>query len=118
MSTDILFDTTGRRLTDKSVTKYGSIQNRFEKAATKSIPKNDNSSGEAQGSASEGTKSSLTQSLNRKIDYNIQLESNEVIIQVLDGETGEIIREIPQHDFIRLVDRTSELKNNVLDEIA
>ena len=105
-------------MTDKSVTKYGSIQNRFEKAATKSIPKNDNSSGEAQGSASEGTKSGLTRSLNRKIDYHIKLESNEIIIQVRDGETGEVIRQIPQEDFVRLVDRISEFNKNILNETA
>ena len=118
MSAEILFDTTKRRLTDKSVIKYGSIQSGFEKAATKSIPKNENNSGEAQGSALGGTKSSLTRSLNRKIDYHIQLESNEIIIQVRDGETGKIIRQIPQEDFVRLVDRISEFNKNILDETA
>ena len=118
MSAEILFDTTERRLTDKSVTKYGSIQKEFEKAETKSIPKYENSSGEAQGSASEGTKSSLTRSLNRKIDYHIKLESNEIIIQVRDGETGEVIRQIPQEDFVRLVDRISEFNKNILNETA
>ena len=116
MSAEILFDTTGRRLTDKSVTKHKSIKIGFKKAAAETVLKNGNGPVEAQGSADQRTKSSLTQSLNRKIDYSIQQESNEIIIKVLDGETGEVIREIPQQDFVRLVDRPPDIKKNILDE--
>ena len=118
MSTEILFDTTRRRLTDKSVVKPRSTQIEFEKVGAGTILKNENDPTEAQGSASEEAKSSLTRSLNRKIDYHIQLESNEIIIQVRDGETGEVIRQIPQEDFVRLVDRISEFNKNILDETA
>ena len=118
MSTEILFDTTGRRLTNKSVTKQKSMKVGFDKTADETVLKNENSFFEAQGSAPEKTKSSLTQSLNRKINYHLQLESNEIIIQVLNGETGEVIREIPQQDFIRLVDRVSEFSRNMINEVA
>ena len=118
MSAQILFDTTGRRLTDKSVTKYKSMQIGFEKAGAETITKNENDPTEAQGSTSEETKSSLTRSLNRKIDYSIQQENNEIIIQVLDGETGEVIREISQQEFVRLVDKTHGFNKNILDETA
>ena len=118
MSTEILFNTTGRRLTDKSVTKHESMQVGFKKTGASKIQNNDNDPAEAQGSASEVVKSSLTRSLNRKIDYSIQQDSNEIIIQVLDGETGEVIREIPQQDFIQLVDRISEFNKSILDETA
>ena len=116
MSAEILFDTTGRRLTDKSVTKYKSMQIGFEKTGAETIAKNDDNPAKAQGSASEETKSSLARSLNRKIDYSIQQENNEIIIQVLDGETGEVIREISQQEFVRLVDRTHGFNKNILDE--
>ena len=118
MSTEILFDTTGRRLTDKSVIKHKSTKVGFEKTRAGSIPKNENGLAETQGGVLEETKSSLAQSLNRKIDFHIQLESNEIIIQVRDGETGEVIRQIPQEDFVRLVDRISEFNKNILDETA
>ena len=118
MLAEILFDTTGRRLTDKSVVKPKSTQIGFEKAEAETITKNENDPTEAQGSASEETKSSLARSLNRKIDYSIQQENNEIIIQVLDGETGEVIREISQQEFVRLVDRISEFNKNILDETA
>jgi len=118
MSIEILFDTTGRRLTDKSIIKHKSMKIGFEKSGAKVILENENTHAEAQGSASGEAKSSLTRSLNRKIDYNIQQENNEVIIQVRDGETGEVIRQIPQEDFVRLVDRISEFNKNILDETA
>jgi len=118
MSAEILFDTTGRRLTDKSVTKHKSMQIGFEKAEAETISKNDDTPAKAQGSASEETKSSLARSLNRKIDYSIQQENNEIVIQVLDGETGEVIREISQQEFVRLVDKTHGFNKNILDETA
>ena len=118
MSTEILFDTTERRLINKSAICNKSMINGLEKMETETPPKNENLLTESQGSVQEEIDSSLTQSLNRKIDYHIQLESNEIVIQVLDGETGEVIREIPQQDFIRLVDRVSEFHKTMLDEIA
>ena len=118
MSTEVLFYTAEHRLTNKSVTKQKSMKVGFDKTADETVLKNENSFFEAQGSAPEKTKSSLTQSLNRKINYQIQLESNEIIIQVLNGETGEVIREIPQQDFIRLVDRVSEFSRNMISEVA
>ena len=118
MSTEILFDTTGRRLTNKSDTKSSSMKMESTEVITGNTHKIEVESDEVQGSTSGKIEGNFTQSLNRKIDYNIHYESNEIVIQVLDGETGEVIREIPQQDFIRLIDRTSELKNNVLDEVV
>ena len=118
MSTEILFDTTGRRLTNKSDTKSRSMKMELAESITGNTQENKASSDEIQGSTSEKIKDSFTQSLNRKIDYSIHYESNEIVIQVLDGETGEVIREISQQDFIQLVDRTSEIKKNVLDEVV
>ena len=90
----------------------------FEKTGTRTIPKDENNPTGAKGGVPEGTKSSLTRSLNRKIDYQIHQDSNEIIIQVLDGETGEVIREIPQQDFVRLVNQISEFNKSILDETA
>ena len=118
MSAEILFETTGRQWTDKSVIKHNSMQIGFKKGGAISIPKDKTALPEAQRSFSEETKRSLTRSLNRKIDYNIQQEGNAVIIRVLDGETGEVIRQIPQEEFVRLVDRISEFNKNILDETA
>ena len=72
--------------------------------------------GGRQESVSNKSEDSLSKSLNRKIVYHIKQESNEIVIQVLDGETGEVIREIPQQDFVRLVDRSSNINKHLLDE--
>ena len=118
MSTQVSFDTTGRRLTDKSVIKPESEKSGFEKAGTEIITKSGDSSAEISESTTTETKSSLTKSLNRKIDYHIQQENNEVVIKIRDGETGEIIRQIPQEEFVRLMDRISEFNKNILNEVV
>ena len=118
MSTEILFDTTGRRLTNKSDIKSKSMKMESTEVITGNTHKIEVESEEVQGSTSGKIEGNFTQSLNRKIDYSIHYESNEIVIQVLDGETGEVIREISQQDFIQLVDRTSEIKKNVLDEVV
>ena len=118
MSTEILFNKTGGRLTDKSIMKYKSMQPEFEVAGAETISKRESYPKGAQVSVSKEKEVSLTRSLNRKIDYRIQQENNEVIIQVRDGETGEVIRQIPQEEFVRLVDNISEFNKNVLKETA
>lgn len=116
MSTEILLDTTDRRFTDKSVTNDKSMQIRFVEAVSESITENAETPTEGQESVSNKSEDSLSKSLNRKIVYHIKQESNEIVIQVLDGETGEVIREIPQQDFVRLVDRSSNINKYLLDE--
>ena len=83
-----------------------------------SIPKNESNPTEAQGSALQDLEDNLTQSLNRKVDYHIQQESNEVVVKIRDGETGEIIRQIPEEEFLRLTNRISDFNENILDEIV
>lgn len=112
MSIQVSFDTTGRRLTDKSAVNYEFVRIGFKKT------ENENRPTEAQGSESVETTSRLAQSLNRKIDYHIQHENNRVIIQVRDGETGEVIRQIPEEEFVRLADRISEFNKKMVDEVA
>ena len=118
MSTQISFDAPERRLNDENIVKPKSIQTGSEKLRPESIPKNESNPTEAQGSASRGLEDNLTQSLNRKVDYHIQQESNEVVVKIRDGETGEIIRQIPEEEFLRLTNRISDFNENILDEIV
>ena len=118
MSGEILLDTTGRQLTDKSFIKQEPKHVELKNSSTETISKNENTPVELEESISNEIKNNLARSLNRKIDYNIHQESNEIVIQVLDGETGEVIREIPQQDFVRLIDQTSKFNKSMLDETA
>ena len=118
MSTQISFDAPERRLSDENIIKPKSIQTGSEKLRPESIPKNESNPTEAQGSALRDLEDNLTQSLNRKVDYHIQQESNEVVVKIRDGETGEIIRQIPEEEFLRLTNRISDFNENILDEIV
>ena len=118
MATEILFDTTGRRLTNKSDIKSKSMKMESTEVITGNTHKIEVESDEVQGSTSGKIEGNFTQSLNRKIDYSIHYESNEIVIQVLDGETGEVIREISQQDFVRLAEQTSHFNKGLLDETA
>ncbi len=118
MSIQASIYTTGLRLTDKSGTEPESAKNNFKKTETKDLPRKEKVSTGTQGSGPVETKNRLAQSLNRKIDYHIQQDNNKVIIQVRDGETGEVIRQIPQEEFVRLADRISEFNRSIVDDFA
>ena len=118
MSEEILLDTIGRRLTDENIAKYKYVNFGSENVTTETISEDEDVSATKEGNPSEEIKNSLTRSLNRKIDYNIHQDNNQIVIQVLDGETGEVIREISQQDFVRLAEQTSHFNKGLLDETA
>ena len=53
---------------------------------------------------------------NNKIDYQVNRETNEVVIRVVDSESGEVIRQIPGEEFLRLTSRIAEFNQKFLDE--
>ena len=56
-------------------------------------------------------------SLNKnKIDYRVNLETNELVIRVLDSESGEVIRQIPHEEFLRLTSRITEFNQKILNK--
>ena len=118
MSTPIPFDNYEQRLIDNNVIKPKGVKIGFVKSKARSITKNESTPDEAQGSAAGKMQSSRVHSLNRKVDFHIQQESNEVVVKIRDGETGEIIRQIPEEEFLRLTNRISDFNESILDEIV
>ena len=116
MSTEIFLDAIERQLTRKKVTKpespeigRGNTENgmSLKGSANSELPQVDDLT---------EAKNRLVQSLNRKVDYDIQHDDNKVVINVLDGETGEVIRQITQQDFVHLLGKSYNLDKNILDE--
>ena len=60
--------------------------------------------------------SSQIGSINRKIDYHIEQDSNELVIKIRDKETGKIIKQIPEEEFLRLTNRISDFNKSILDQ--
>ena len=67
----------------------------------------------AQGSEIKVDISSLSKN---KIDYQVNLETNELVIRVLDSESGKVIRQIPGEEFLRLTSRIRDFNQKILNE--
>jgi flagellar protein FlaG len=115
MSTPIPFDTYEQRLIDNNVIKPKGIKNWFVES-NRSITKNKSTPDEAQGSATGKMQRSRVDSINRKVDYHIEQGSNELVIKIRDKETGEIIKQIPEEEFLRLTNRISDFNKSILDQ--
>ena len=116
MSTPIPFYAYEQRLIDNNVikpkgTKIGSVESN-----ARSITKNESTPDEAQGSATGEMQSSRVDSINRKVDYHIEQDSNELVIIIRDEETGKIIKQIPEEEFLRLTNRISDFNKSILDQ--
>ena len=80
------------------------------------VSKNKNIPDKAPGSAEGKVKDLQIHLLNRKVDYHIEQDSNELVIKIRDGETGEVIRQIPEEEFLRLSNRISVFNKGILDQ--
>ena len=105
-----------QRLDDQNVTKPKAIKNGSGELKPEYLSKNENTLDEVLGSTAGEIESSLIHSLNRKVDFHIEEDSNEVVVKIRDGETGDIIRQIPEEEFLRLTNRISEFNKSILDQ--
>ena len=55
---------------------------------------------------------------NNKIDYLVDHETNDVVIRIVDKESGEVVRQIPGEEFLRFTNRISDFNQKYLDETA
>ena len=118
MSAQISFDTSERRLADKNAIKLNTTQLEFNIFGPEGSPKKEIDTDKTQGSAAVEPKAFPVESKKRKVDYYIEQGSNEVVVKIRDGESGEVIRQIPQEEFLRLTNRISEFYKNIIDSTA
>ena len=116
MSTQIPFDTFKQRLSDQNVFKPKAVKGETRVLEHTSVSKNKNIPDKVQGSAEGKVNDLQIQLLNRKVDYHIEQDSNELVIKIRDGETGEVIRQIPEEEFLRLSNRISVYNKGILDQ--
>ena len=115
MSTPIPFDSYEQRLIDNNVIKPKGTKIGFVES-NRSITKNESSPDEAQGSAAGKVQSSRIDSINRKVDYHIEHDSNELVIKIRDEETGKIIKQTPEEEFLPSTNRIFDFNTSILDE--
>ena len=51
-----------------------------------------------------------------KVDYQINQETDEVIIRILDTESNEVVQQIPGEEFLRLFSRISDFNKKIIDK--
>lgn len=57
-------------------------------------------------------------SKDHKVDYEIDQDTHNVVIRVVDRETGEVVRQTPGEDFLKLTQRIADFNQKYLDEIV
>ena len=116
MSILIPFEAHEQSLIGNNVIKPKGMKIGFEESKARSITKNESTPDEVQGSTEGKIQGSRIDSLNRKIDYHIEQDSNELVIKIRDKKTGEIIKQIPEEEFLRLTNRISDFNKSILDQ--
>lgn len=59
-----------------------------------------------------------TQSIGRDLRFQVDLNSRRSVIQVLDRETGEVIRQIPPEKVTTFINENGSLTINLVDDIV
>lgn len=53
---------------------------------------------------------------NHKVNYQVNQETDELVIRIVDNESGEVVQQIPGEEFLRLTSRIAEFNQKILDE--
>ena len=62
------------------------------------------------------TLNSAAKSVNKRISFHFNENANRVVMKVLDRNTNEVIREIPQKEMIKLLEHIHEMIGMFVDE--
>ena len=66
-------------------------------------------------SRSSETQVDLSSLDKHKVDYQINQETDEVIIRILDTESNEVVQQIPGEEFLRLFSRITDFNKKIID---
>ncbi len=58
------------------------------------------------------------QNLQRDLNFSVDDSSGQVIVQVLDGDSGKVVRQIPSEDILRLAERLDEMRSLLFEAKA
>ena len=61
---------------------------------------------------------SFLRSINRSVQFRLDQASGEMVVNICDAETGEIIRQVPGEEALRIAERIEAQLSAVLDEMA
>jgi flagellar protein FlaG len=53
------------------------------------------------------------QSLNRQLSFSVDDTSNRTVVSVVDQSSGDVIRQIPSEEILRIAEKIKDLQNDV-----
>lgn len=65
---------------------------------------------ESANSAAQAFKS-FVQDIQRNLDFSVDDSSGQVVVKVIDGESGKLIRQIPSEELLRLSERLEDMRS-------
>ncbi len=58
----------------------------------------------------------MAKKLNSQVRFEVDLETKDLIVKVVDKETNEVIRQIPSEEMVRLASHVEELRGLIFNE--
>ncbi len=58
------------------------------------------------------------QVLQRDLNFSVDDSTGQVVIRVLDGDSGKVVRQIPSEDILRLAERLDEMRSLLFEAKA
>jgi uncharacterized FlaG/YvyC family protein len=94
-------------------------KNQYSHSELKTGPtKNVNRTIEKSNSLKIEVSDQISFSADHKVDYKVDQKTHEVVIRVLDRESGKVIRQIPGEEFLKLTQRIADFNEKHLDQIV
>jgi flagellar protein FlaG len=57
-------------------------------------------------------------SMNSSIQFIVDGKSNDIVVKIVDNETGKVIRQIPSEDVLRIREHLKEMSGLIMEEKA
>lgn len=54
---------------------------------------------------------SLVQDIQRNLDFSVDDSSGQIVVKVIDGESGQLVRQIPSEELLRLSERLEDMRS-------
>ncbi|QUE77852.1 flagellar protein FlaG [Stutzerimonas stutzeri] len=61
---------------------------------------------------------SQVQSIQRDLNFSVDDSTGDVIVQVIDGDSGKVVRQIPSEEILRLTERLDEMRSLMFEAKA
>jgi flagellar protein FlaG len=106
-----LTESSGAKLADERLKRHTVVQEKKNAGDENDSPINEN---EVKKIVNEVN--SMIEQFSGKVSFSYDPETNQIAIQVIDKETGEVIRQIPPKEMMTLMEKMEEIAGIIYDD--